>query len=237
MLKTFVPSLVVLPVLAFAQPGRSDVEQGLTAVRHEDHAQAVAIFSSVVADRPQETKAWFYRGLSREALGDLEGAQHDLERALALDPSDHNIRLRRAELFLSKAMYEASLNDLLLIIEQAPDHPIADHARFDKGQVLVAMGHYEDAYMTYDELVDRRPQDAKAHCNRGIVLANLGRHEEAVQDLDQAIALEPGLARAYGHRAVSLFELDRHDEACQDLVKGRELGDMTVEEMLVIFCL
>ncbi|MBK9273496.1 MAG: tetratricopeptide repeat protein [Flavobacteriales bacterium] len=228
---------VVVSTTITGQDAADPFMEGLAAVRHQEHRAAVDIFTGVIAQRPEHARAWYYRGLSREALGDRTGALHDLDRALLLEPNDLNIRLRRAEAYVQAERFDLAEADLRAILEAAPDHAIGLHARYTWGQVLVARGEREAALVHYDELVRLAPTDAKAWCNRGLVRNNLGEHEAAVADLAHALSLDPTLVKAYGGRAHALIALGRNEEACMDIVKARELGDASLDELLIIHCL
>ncbi|MBK8339478.1 MAG: tetratricopeptide repeat protein [Flavobacteriales bacterium] len=229
--------LALAPALLLAQAEADPFVDGLAAIRQEQHQHAVTIFTGVIAQKPDQARAWYYRGISRDALGDAVGALHDLDRALLLTPKDHNIRLKRAEAYIHAGRYEEAEADLVVIIGEEPDHAIGTHARFDLGQVHMALGNYETALAVYTELVERSPQEAKAYCNRGIVQSKLGAQEAAVADLSKALLLDPDLVMAYGSRAIALIALDRRDEACQDLVQARERGDASMDETMVVYCL
>jgi tetratricopeptide (TPR) repeat protein len=220
-----------------AQDAADPFVDGLAALRHQEHRAAVDIFTGVIAQRPEHARAWYYRGLSREALGDRTGALHDLDRALMLEPGDLNIRLRRAEAYVKAERFEEAEGDLRAIREAAPEHAIGLHARYTWGQVLVARGDREGALAQYDELVRLAPTDAKAWCNRGLVRNTLGEHDAAVADLAHALSLDPTLVKAFGGRAQALIALGRTEEACADIIKARELGDASLDEMLIIHCL
>ncbi len=228
---------IVFSGSALAQEGNDVFADGLIAVRQEEHRTAVSIFSGVIAQRPEHARAWYYRGLSREALGDRTGALHDLDRALLLEPGDLNIRLRRAETLVQAERFHEAEADLRVILEAAPTQAIGLHARFTWGQLLVARGDREAALGMYDDLVRLAPTDAKAWCNRGLVRGTLGEHEAAVADLSHALSLDPTLVKAFGGRAQALIALGRTEEACADIVKARELGDASLDEMLLIHCL
>ncbi|MBP6392223.1 MAG: tetratricopeptide repeat protein, partial [Flavobacteriales bacterium] len=179
--------LALAPTAMMAQLESDPFLDGLAAVREEQHQQAVTIFTGVIAQRPDQARAWYYRGISRDALGDAVGALHDLDRALLLTPEDHNIRLKRAEAYIHAARYDEAATDLQVIIAEEPNHAIGDHARFDLGQVLVAQGDHEGALVVYNDLVERAPNNAKAYCNRGIVQSKLGAQEAAIADLSKAL--------------------------------------------------
>ena len=93
----------------------------------------------------------------------------------------------------------------------------------------------EAARNSYDRLLEMAPKDP------GLVRprhrpGHLGDHDGAIMDLTQAIALDPDLDKAYGSRAVESIHQDRTEEACTDLHKARELGDGSVDELLIIYC-
>lgn len=233
------PALIapLATVVVLGQQAADPFVEGLTAVRQQEHRAAVEIFTEVLAQRPEHARAWYYRGLSREALGDGTGALHDLDRALLLEPGDLNIRLRRAEALVRAERFEEAEADLGAILSAAPAQAIGLHARYTRGQVLVARGDRTAALEQYDELVRLVPTDAKAWCNRGLVRSTLGEHEAAVADLAHALSLDPTLVKAFGGRARALIALGRTAEACADIVKARELGDASLDELLIVHCL
>jgi tetratricopeptide (TPR) repeat protein len=122
------------------------------------------------------------------------------------------------------------------VLQLHPDGPIAEHALFSFGQASMILGEYEKANGAYERLVAMVPNDARARCDRGIARAHLGHHDDAIADLSTAISMDPTLQRAYAARAVELITLDRKSEACPDLQKAKELGDTTVDEMLLVYC-
>ena len=165
--------LCITPLLAAAtvaaQGPFDPFTEGLSAVRQEHHQTAVDLFTAVIGERPDNPRAWYYRGLSREAMGDHTGALHDLDRALLLNPGDLNMHLRRAESLVNAERHEEALADLRTILTAAPEQAIGVHARFTMGRVHVARQDYAAALTIYDELLRIEPANAKAWCNRGLV--------------------------------------------------------------------
>jgi tetratricopeptide (TPR) repeat protein len=231
-------TLSLLGLLSACCAGAQDVSfnEGLVALQQERHGDAILAFTRTVASEPDHSRAWYYRGLCRDAIGDHMGAMHDLDRAVALDPNDGNVLLRRADVYLNAGRAREARADLEALLRLHPQGPIAVHALFSLGRADVSLGEYQRADMTYDRLVAMVPMDPKALCDRGIVRGHLGRHQEALSDLDRAIALEPSLERAYSARAVELIALERRNDACPDLLKAHQLGDRSVEEMILVYC-
>lgn len=237
-MKLSIPILLSLTLLSkvSAQEGEDSFKDGLLALQQERHSSAISAFTQAVAARPDHARAWYYRGLSRDAMGDHVGAMHDLDRALALDPTDANVLLRRADVYLNAGRPREARADLEALLKLHPSGPIAQHALFSLGHAGVALNEFDQAFSAYDRLLTLTPDDPKALCDRGIARAHLGQHAAAIADLDRAIELDPTLEKAYTTRAVELIALDRKAEACPDLKKALDLGDTTVEEMLVIYC-
>lgn len=223
-------------LLCSAQAQDGSFTEGLAALQLEHHDEAITAFTRTVAAEPDHLRAWYYRGLSRDAIGDHVGAMHDLDRAVALDPTDGNVLLRRAEVYLNAGRAREARADLSTVLQLFPEGPIAVHALFSLGRASLSLGEYANADSAYERLVALAPTDPKALCDRGIVRGHLGRHVEALADLDLAIDLDPSLERAYSARAVELIALERSAEACPDLQKAHELGDRSVEEMLLVYC-
>lgn len=225
-----------LPLALCAQQPSEEFKDGLLALQQDHHKAAIDHFTRTVAATPDHARAWYYRGLCREQVGDHVGAMHDLDRALALDPSDANVLLRRADVYLNAGHAIEARADLDALLKLHASGPIAEHALFSLGQCGVALGEYDDAFAAYDRLVAIAPSNARAWCDRGIARAHLNDPQGAIADLSRAIAMDPSLDKAYVSRAVAYIALERDADACIDLRKARDLGDLTVEEMLAIYC-
>lgn len=229
-------ALIIRTGALFAQGADPDFNAGLVALHEEQHCTAIAAFSRSVQEDPGNARAWYYRGLSRDASGDHAGALSDLDRALLLDPGDANMLLRRADVLLNLDRPTEARRDLEQVLSRYPTGPIAIHALFSLGHAGVISGNHEEALAAYDRLLDLAPNDARAYCDRGIVLGHLQRHTDALTDLGRSIQLDASLQQAYVARALALIALDRKADACPDLVKAVELGDPSVQELLLIYC-
>ncbi len=66
--------------------------------RAGDQPRALAAFERAIALSPDEPHFAFNRATTRRFLGDLEGAERDYDRVIALKPTDHEAYLNRSEL-------------------------------------------------------------------------------------------------------------------------------------------
>src|SRR4029077_15123304 len=71
--------------------------------RAGDQPRALAAFEQAIALSPDEPHFTFNRATVRRFLGDLEGAERDYDRVIALKPADYEAYLNRSELRVQSA--------------------------------------------------------------------------------------------------------------------------------------
>jgi len=86
---------------------------------------------------------------------------------------------------------------------------------FDKGVKAAERGNYDEAYLTFQEVVDEDPGYALAHSNLGLCLFELGREDEALTAYDHALRLDPEDAQCIYDLGCILFKMDRHQDAIE----------------------
>ena len=74
---------------------------------------------------------------------------------------------------------------------------------------------YHDAKGMWNEVAQKRPDNARAHVNIGALLEQVGRMEEAIEEFRIALVMEPDYADAHYNLGVALARLDRFEEAEQ----------------------
>ena len=124
---------------------------------------------------------------------DLKDAQHDLERAVFLDPKLYEDHRLLGELYLAmapgdpKAAQKAEGQ-----IEYAHDLAPDDIAAL-RGTAFAAVraGKWENARAAFAQLVGRRPWDLDARFHLGNALWHLGQGAAAERQLDQVTAHQP----------------------------------------------
>lgn len=233
-------TLTLIALLGFgrlgAQDGDSDMLAGMSAMRKADHGTAEQAFTRAVSSEPDNMKAWYYRGVNRIGQGDLGGALKDLDQALNLDPNDAHCLLRRAEVRARLGAEFSAIADLEKLLAVRPVGPAAEHALLHLGHFAMAKNDLVAAKAYYDQLIQIAPYNAFGWCDRGIVLAAMHQDDEAIADLQRAIELDPTLDQAYVQLALAYFRQERKQEGCEALGHARDLGDRSVEEMMVIYC-
>lgn len=223
-----------VPVVA--QTGDDAMLAGLSALKKSDHASAAMAFDRAITEAPTNGKAWYYRAVNRLVLGDHDGALHDLDHLLVLEPRDAHAMLRRAEVYRIKGDLRMAKTDLYRVLGVHANGPAAEHALLELGRMSLAENDLPSALGHYDRLVEIAGYNAMAWCDRGIVLSLLRDDERAIADLEKAVELDPTLDQAYFQLAVVLFRQDRKQEACYALQQAHDLGDRSVEELMLVHC-
>lgn len=228
--------LLLVQGVAVAQDSGDAMLAGMTALRKDDHRTAETAFSRAVVSEPSNAKTWYYRGVNRLSAGDAEGALNDLDRALVLAPEDVHSLLRRAEARNQLGAEQLATTDLNRVIELRPTGPAAEHALLQLGSIAMAKNDLVSAKTFYDRLIGIAPLNAFGWCDRGIVLSAMHMNDEALEDLEHAIEIDPTLDQAHVNKALVLFRMERRQEACHALHQAHDLGDRSVEELMLIYC-
>jgi Flp pilus assembly protein TadD len=93
---------------------------------------------------------------------------------------------RRGELHAALELYAK-------VVSASPE---SAEAWYNYGDVLLAMGRYDEAIPPLTKAVDLSPQTPLYHYDLGLALFNLDRHEEASREFASIVADDPQLERA-----------------------------------------
>jgi serine/threonine protein kinase/Flp pilus assembly protein TadD len=152
-------------------------------------------------------------------LGQSETARRDALRILdearaSCGPSPRLQRLRRSI---------AASGDRA---DPLPDHgaasmSAADH--YDLGRSHLRAGHFREAALEFQRVLDRRPQDFWSNFYQGLCAYRLGQFHDAFAAFHTCVALAPSSAECYYNRARVAEALNRNDEAYRDYGRALEL--------------
>ncbi|MCO5168949.1 MAG: tetratricopeptide repeat protein [Planctomycetes bacterium] len=139
------------------------------------------------------------RGRLRALLEDLAGARVDLDRAVALDPSDPVAWSARAGLYFEEQVWALAAAELDRALAIDPERSS------DLGERAFALAHVETAHdralADAERALELDPFDARAYTARGYVRNARGDIPGALADLSRAIELDPADSSPWGARA------------------------------------
>ncbi len=209
-----------------------------------DDEDAIALYSLVieysrVAKGAVSPEALFGRAMSLTMLERLEEALRDYDAFLAQSPVD---TVNRAAALNNRGTILADLgrNDEAL---DSYDSAILlgdrDGAgRYNRAQLLRALGKYEDAVREVDLLLESHPNNANALNERAMDALKAGQFERALFDLQRAVSitsaaltesptskpLRRDLSAMLANRGTAYSDLGRHDEAFRDFEEALRLS-------------
>ncbi len=193
---------------------RGILAMGAGAEAPERVEQAVREFTAAIEGGP--TIAWVFaeRSNARRQLGDLGPALEDIERALAIRPSEPNWLEERAVLLHRRGDTRAALADLERVVASGHRCP-ALYA--DRALVRIALGDPEGALADAEEAL-RLVRDVVTLTARGLARRAARDPAGARADLEAALALAPSDPEAWNNAALA-----RKDAG--DLAGAREAFD------------
>jgi len=178
------------PVETVSRPPASpDVLRGEKLLTEGKAGEAKRVFEQVLADDPNDPRAWLDLGLAHEATGNWTSAEKAYRRATELDRNfaeafnNLGVLLRdRGELAEAATSLERAV---------ALDPQLAA-ARFNLGLAYEEQGRLAEAEREYLATIDQLPGDPVPRINLAMMLLDMGRPEDAAGQLRAARPLVRG---------------------------------------------
>jgi tetratricopeptide (TPR) repeat protein len=141
--------------------------------------------------------------------GEWEKEIEHWEKAAALTGSARYIT-NLAVAYGNLQEYDLALKEL----ERSLEADSAYHfTYFVMGELLVAMGRYEEAVAGYRKAAQLKPDITQYSDNLGALLSNLGRHQEAIEAFEEGLRANPGYPPIYRNLGYTCFNCGEHDRA------------------------
>ncbi len=151
-----------------------------------------------VADAtPKTSEDFSARGLKRHSAGDLDGALADYDKALDIDPANHQACYRRALARQAKGNLSGALADYNTVLGADPSN--ADAYR-NRAYVKQTLGDTDGALADYHQSVVLNPKSPVAYYNVGLIKVKQGDLDGAITAYNYALELDPKMAIAYYNR-------------------------------------
>jgi tetratricopeptide (TPR) repeat protein len=137
---------------------------------------------------PDNSLALFWRGLTRQRIGEFQEAREDYARAVELDPDNSEARVQLVQLLFLKNHFDEARNHLSILATTEPDDPdvwlLLGMDRFHEAQ-------WEEADKYFARVLTIDPTHARAIHQRGLVALQQGRLVEAERWLRLALEVKP----------------------------------------------
>ncbi|MEM9594962.1 MAG: tetratricopeptide repeat protein [Acidobacteriota bacterium] len=175
--------------------------------------------ATALPDQPGFAARWWYlAGAFRADGGQDDRAEANLRRALDLDPSLHDARLKLGNALARSGRFEPAVDAYSAVVRDAPEGSAAVASAHERrGAVLANLGRFEDAITDYRRAADLAPQDADVALRLAAVLGHVGRLAEAAEVYAAAVQAAPTLVAARHGEVTALLLLGRRQGAAEKL--------------------
>jgi tetratricopeptide (TPR) repeat protein len=181
------------------------------------------LWDYVIKNQRQEVNfVYYHRGMAAMAEGRLERALEDLDKAIALDPSDYKSYVNRGLVHIEIGQMDKAIEDLDKAITL---NPRSFEAYTNKGMAYGRAGLLDRAIEQFSKAIDLEPDTAIAYGNRGLAYFLIGQLDRALEDLNKAIELDEDYEQAYFDRGNLHLKLGNRELALSDFQKACEFGD------------
>lgn len=195
---------------------------GVSLYHLERYSEALEALTTALGLAPeihQAAEAHRYSGLSARALGNLEAAVRHHAKALEFDPDNSSIALEMSTMLLvlgrdeEAAAYRARAG----VSDVADD----DTERlFGLAERLRSNDQHDRAILSYEAVLERDPEHARAQAGFGESLYRVGRDDEAIATMSRALDLGVDADTA---RSLHFLIAEAAKRAAQSEVAARHL--------------
>ncbi len=84
-------------------------------------------------------------------------------------------------------------------------HADSEEELFNTGVIQFKTGQLDEALVTFSELIDTYPSNAKAHKNRGVIYMKQKQYDLAIHDFEKAKSIAPDLTGIYSNLGVAYY--------------------------------
>eukprot|EP01124_Arcella_intermedia_P021001 TRINITY_DN2869_c0_g1_i4.p1 TRINITY_DN2869_c0_g1~~TRINITY_DN2869_c0_g1_i4.p1 ORF type:complete len:264 (-),score=86.09 TRINITY_DN2869_c0_g1_i4:682-1473(-) len=146
---------------------------------------------------------------------EFEEVVSKLSRYLSQDP-------KNTEAWMTKGQAHAKLQQYDLALEsfdqclQPPEQPCQPQALMEKAKVYADLGHYEEAVLMVDRILEMDTRKKEVWNFKGLVLMKMGdRHTEAVECFESCLGLDLKQSGVWTNKGTAYLEMGKYSQALE----------------------
>jgi tetratricopeptide (TPR) repeat protein len=192
--------------------------EGLVHFNKADYPAAVVSFARAIRDNNKSAKAYAYHAMASILNGDEYNAQHDLEVAEKLNPSEPMISRARGMVAKKHKRHDAAIAAFSKSLQLEPDHA---YTLSQRAETYYNQGDYASALQDTERLlVVKKDELSPVHMLRAFILQKQDNKAGAIKEMKAAIAAKPQEARTYQAVAGVYLDWKQRDQALAVLDAG-----------------
>lgn len=172
-------------------------DQALRHYRARKYQEAIKVSDKAIEKNPKSWLAYNLRGISRAALGNLDGAVNDYNQTIKLNPKWPGGYNNRGNVKMRQRDYVGAIEDFDQAIKL---NPKSGMAYCNRARVSQVQGKLEAALSDYDKSIKKQPRYYDAYYLRGVIRRARGDLKGALADLSFFLRKKPKHAAAYAER-------------------------------------
>ncbi len=187
---------------------------------------AEQIYNAILDLRPGEEEVYFLRGNVRMALGDVEGAKADFDKAVEYAPEDYDRLIEIYEVLAyfgceedGKAYLRAALNHA--------DEDMDDHI---VGRIYYYLGEYQNAYLTLEEA--KQDGNIESYLYLGKAYEATGDYNYAANVYNNYLSKYSGNAELYNQLGLCELARGEYENALAAFQAGMQLETVGIMQTL-----
>ena len=157
----------------------------------------------------------------------VDPAIAELNRAIAVNPTDGAALARRGQMFTVRGNYALAIKDFNEVIRLRPRDAEAFNNRCWARAII---GDLESALRDCNAALQLRPRYADAFDSRGMINLKSGQLSKAIADYDAALQINPKLASSLYGRGIAKIKTDNFTGGNLDIVEAKSIQANIAEE-------
>jgi tetratricopeptide (TPR) repeat protein len=191
-----------------------------TLQRNRDYRSAVAMWSNVVAQHPDNARAQNDLGIALRRAGRVEEAIECYRRAIDVDPEGEAGWSNLGKALAQLGRYDEAIEPYEHSLAIDPDHALVWNSY---GVALQRLGRLDEAMQAFRRSLEADDTLALPHRNLATILTNRGRIDEAIAELRRSLELDPNDHEAHYMLASLLEQQGEYHEAIDHYQKALRL--------------
>ena len=176
----------------------ADIERGHRYISRKNYARAIQNYSFAIKTNPSNPNTYYYRGLARMQIEDLDASIDDFSMAIKLNPNYFEAYINRGTNLKTKGKLDEALIDYNKAIGLKPNDFQAVLVRAD---IWFNKKFFDKAISDYDVVIKNDPKSFIAYRGRGDAYYHKNNYQESIKDYLKTIDLNPKDTFAYNNLA------------------------------------
>jgi len=220
--------LLLFAAFSNAQVRNNYTLQGEYEFSRGRYVSAIELLNKAIKTNQSNGRAYFFRGISKNELGDLSGVESDLTNAIKLNPKNHEAFLYRGVARSRSFRFKEAFEDF----NQAVELDETDYRIYaNRALASLHLERYVDVISDCNRVLDLKQDSSLAYMIRGEARAGLEMYRVAIQDFNRAIEIDTLSVQAILHRGIARAKLKEHDLAISDFNRALQMDTSNVLPM------